>query len=408
MAPLKQPLARRVWATARAAAARLQAWAAPPARRIWIAAAAVLALFMAWALWPRAQPVDTAVVDRGAVRVEITDEGRTRIHDVFVVAAPVSGRLHRVELKAGDAVTSGQVVAQISPADPLLLDARAAAEMRAAIAAAASLVRAAEADVDLATRDQERVAELRARGFASQAALDSANAALRAARANLAARRAERARAQAAASNPVGAAARTTTSVRAPAAGRVLRLIQQSETIVVAGSPIMEIGDPANLEIVADFLSQDAVNLRPGGDALIENWGGGAALAGVVERIEPFARTEISALGVEEQRVNVIIRLKDEQRAAGLGHGFRVDVRAIVAEQGDVVRAPTDALVRDGDGWAVYRVERSRARFTPVELGEGGGAHRVVRSGLDVDDVVILFPPADLTDGARVRARRPS
>jgi HlyD family secretion protein len=407
MAPMTiPPQLRRAWDAGRAMAARAAAWAKPPARRIWIGAGALLALFLIWALWPRAQAVDAAVIDRGAVRVEIADEGRTRIHDVFVIAAPVSGRLHRVELEVGDEVTGGQVVAQISPADPLLLDARTAAEARAAVAAADSLVRAAEAELELASRDQRRVAELRERGFASQAALDSANAALRAARANLAARRAERARAQAAAANPSGAAARTTTSVRSPSAGRVLQLLEESETVIVAGSPIMEIGDPANLEIVADFLSQDAVALRPGGDVLIENWGGPVPLAGVIERIEPFARTEISALGVEEQRVNVIVRLKEGESAPALGHGFRVDVRAIVTEHSDAVRLPTDALVRNGSGWAVYRVDGGRARFTPVEIGQGGGAFRMVRTGLEPGDRVILFPPSNLADGARIRVRR--
>lgn len=374
------------------------------AQWIWVGAGAALALFVLFMAWPRAAVVDAATIDRGVVRREIVDEGRTRIHDVFVIAAPVAGELQRIDLEPGDAITRGQVVALIHPADPALLDSRIAAEARAGVAAAQSAVAAAEAQQELARRDQERVARLAAQGFASSAALDSANAALRAARANTAARRADLERARVAAGMG-GARARANTSVRSPAAGRVLRLLQESETVVAAGSPLMEVGDPRDLEIVAEFLSQDAVLLSVGAPAFIEGWGGDAPIPARISRIEPYAHTKISALGVEEQRVNVIVRLAEPEAAPPLGHGFRVDVRAVASEQADVVRAPTDALVRDGAAWAVFRIERGRARLTPVTLGDGGEDYRAVIGGLEEGDRVVLFPGDAMQDGARVRAR---
>lgn len=372
------------------------------AQWLWIGAGGALALLLSWMLWPRAQSVEAVVIDRGAVQREITDEGRTRIHDVFVISAPVGGELRRIELEPGDEVALGQVVAQIAPADPALLDARIASETRAGVGAARSSLAAAEARAELARRDQERTAALAAEGFASQAALDSANAALRAARADVSANRAELQRAQAAA-GVGGARARSVTNVRSPATGRVLRLLQESEVVVAPGSPLIELGDPRDLEIVAEFLSQDAIQLRAGARAWIENWGGETPIPGRISRIEPHAHTKISALGVEEQRVNVIVRLEDPASAPPLGHQFRVDVRAIVSEQQDVVRVPTDALVRDGANWAVFRVDRGRARLTPVILGDGGEQFRAVRGGLNEGDRVVMFPGDALEDDARVR-----
>lgn len=373
------------------------------AQWIWIAAGGVLAVALLWLAWPRAQAMDIAVIDRGPVRSEVVDEGRTRIHDVFVVAAPVGGELQRVEIEPGDAVAAGQVVATILPTDPALLDARSAAEASAAVAAAQAALAAAEADYQLAQRDQERVSTLHARGFASPAAMDAADAALRAARAAVAARRAELNRARAAAGTP-SARAHAATLVRAPAAGRVLRVLQESETIAVAGAPLLEIGDPGEIEILAEFLSQHAVRMQAGARAYIENWGGETAIPARVTRIEPFARTKISALGVEEQRVNVILRLSDPERAPPLGHGYRVDVRVVLSEQANAVRVPTDALVRDGRGWAVFLLDRGRARLTPVEISGSGQDFRVVERGLSPGQSVVLFPGDDLADGARIRA----
>jgi HlyD family secretion protein len=375
------------------------------AQWIWIGAGAVLALLLVWLAWPRAQAVDVAVIDRGPVRTEVVDEGRTRIHDVFVISTPVSGRLQRVELEPGDAVEPGQIVATISPADPALLDARVAAEANAAVNAAQAALDAAQAQYRLSQNDRERVAALHARDFASEAALDAADAASSAARANVNARRADLVRARAAASSSSSRAWRATPVV-SPAAGRVLRVLQESETIALAGSPLIEIGDPAHIEIVAEFLSQDAVRMQAGAAAQIENWGGDAPIAARVFRIEPYARTKISALGVEEQRVNVILHLQAPELGPPLGHGFRVDARVVIAEQADALRVPTDALVRDGRDWAVFVLEGGRARLTPIGVGVGGEEYRAVTQGLEPGQRVVLFPGDSLADGARIRAGR--
>jgi HlyD family secretion protein len=372
------------------------------AQRVWLGAGFAVALMLVWLAWPRPMIVEVAVVDRGIVRSDVVDEARTRIHDVFVIAAPVSGELQRIELEPGDAVERGQVVASILPADPALLDARVAAEANAAVAAAQAALAASEAELQLAQSEQRRVATLFARDFASQAALDAANAGLRAARAEVNARRAEVTRARAAASSP-SARARRATPVISPAAGRVLRVLQQSETIALAGAPLIEIGDTSQIEIAAEFLTQDAVRMQAGASAQIENWGGDTPIPARVFRIEPYARTRISALGVEEQRVNVILHLADPEVAPPLGHGFRVDARVVLNEQRNVVRAPTDALVRDGDGWAVFVVRGGRARLTPITLGDGGDDYRAVSSGLREGDRVILFPGDSMVDGDRVQ-----
>jgi HlyD family secretion protein len=373
------------------------------AHRIWIGAGLAVALLLMALVWPRPLTVEATQIDRGLVRRDVIDEGRTRIRDVFLISAPVGGELQRIELEPGDPVAAGQIIATILPADPALLDARVAAEARAVIAAAQAALSAAQADFELETRNQARVALLFERGFASQAALDTASAARRAARAGVNARAADLERARAAAGAP-SRAARAATPVRAPAAGRVLRLMQESASVVAPGAPLMEIGDPSNLEIIAEFLSQDAVLISAGAPALIENWGRDEALPARVFRLEPLGRTEISALGVKEQRVNVIAHLVDANTAPPLGHGYRVDLRVIVSQQRDVLRVPVDALVRDGAGWAVFRIRGGRARLTPVEVGEGGDHYRALRAGLTAGDRVVLFPGDALDDGARVRA----
>jgi len=182
-------------------------------------------------------------------------------------------------------------------------------------------------------------------------------------------------------------------------------VLQESETIAPAGAPLIEIGDPRQIEIIAEFLSQDAVQMQAGAHALIENWGGDLPIRAHVFRIEPYGRTKISALGVEEQRVNVVLHLDQPETAPPLGHGYRVDVRVVLSEQPNAVRVPTPALVRDGTGWAVFRIARGRARLTPVQVGQDGGDYRAVMQGLSEGDRVVVYPGEALEDGTRVRAR---
>jgi HlyD family secretion protein len=369
---------------------------------LWLAAGLAVAVGIAWLAWPRPLKVETDVVDRGPVARTLVDEGRTRIHDVFVVAAPVGGDLRRITLHAGDPVDRGQVVATLGPADPSLLDARTVAAAQAAVSAARAGLASAEADADLARRDQARIASLATQGYASRAALDAADAGLRAARARIAARQAELRGALVLAGSPAAGALRET-PVRSPASGQVLRILQESRGVVAAGTPLLEVGNPAEMEVVADFLSQDATQVRPGAAASLEGWGGEAPIPARVTRVEPYARTRISALGVEEQRVSVILRLTDPATAPPLGHGFRVDARITLSEVADALRVPADAVVRQGDSWAVYRVDGGRARLTPVRTGIGDDRHRVVLEGLSNGDRVVLYPASTLKDGARVR-----
>lgn len=376
-----------------------------PVSVFWIAAAAAVAILIAWFAWPRAISVQTAAIDRGEVRREIVEEGRIRVHDVYTVAAPVGGLLQRIQLEAGDDIAKGAIVASIAPADPSLLDARIAEEANATAAAARSALALAEADLELARSDEARTRQLFERGFAAKAAVDRARAGLKVATAAVGQRKAELNRALAALGRP-GARARAPTAVRSPASGKILSVIQQSETVIAPGAPLLEIGDPTQIDVVAEFLSQDAALMREGAQAFIENWGGSQRIAATVETIEPYARTKVSALGVEEQRVNVVVKLGGGQPNGlpQLGHGFRVDVRVLVFEEKDVLRAPTDALVRREDnGWAVFRVVGGRARLTRVTIGDGDDRFRVVTDGLSAGDSVVLFPGDTLQDGDAVR-----
>lgn len=377
-----------------------------PSHLFWGLAALIVVVVLAWLTWPRPVRVDIAAADVGEVRQDVTDEGRTRIHDVYVVTAPVTGQVQRISVEPGDRVVKGESVATIYPASPTLLDARTQAQAQAGVLAAAAALRSSEADLALARRDQTRTKVLFDRGYASPAAVDAANAAASAAIATVAARQAALKQAQASATTPqTGTGA--VTQVRSPVTGRVLVLHQQSETVTPAGSPLLDIGDPAKVEIIAEFLSQDAVKMHDGQAAFVENWGGSQAIPAHITRIEPYAHTKVSALGVEEQRVNVIARLDAPASAPPLGHGFRVDLRVVVSDEAAVLRVPVDALVRNGADWTVFRVIGGKARLSQVKVGDAGGRYRQVLSGLAPGDRVVVFPPEALKSGQAVRTAKP-
>jgi HlyD family secretion protein len=315
-------------------------------RNIWIVIIAVTALAILWGMWPRATAVDLATIDTGDVRVELVDEGRTRMHDVYVVSAPVSGRVLRVEVEPGDVVKRGAIIARMTQAPAGFLDTRSDISARAAVDAAEAAVRAADTDLKLATREHERTRSLAEQKLVSPAAVDNSQARLEAAQASRDSAAAGLARARSALLPPERMAGGAIV-IRAPVAGSVLRVPQKSENVVPVGSPLIEIGDPTHVEVIAEFLSQDAVRMRAGQSATIENWGG-VPLAAAIERIEPVARMKVSALGVEEQRTNVILQFTDGKAAASLGHDYRVDARVAVEEARGVVRAPLGALFRQG------------------------------------------------------------
>jgi HlyD family secretion protein len=347
--------------------------------------------------------VDIAPVDRGDVRVEVLDEGRTRMHDVYVISAPVTGRVLRVTVEPGDEVAAGAVVARMSRAAAGFLDTRSDLQARAAVAAAEAQLRSANADLALAEREHRRSTELLQSNLVSKAAADQSEARLDAARAARDAASAEVTRARSALLD-AGRTESGTVNVKSPSAGRVLRVPQESEAVITVGTPIVEVGDPARIEIVAEFLSQDVVRMKKGATAQIENWGG-PPLAARVERVEPVARTKISALGVEEQRTNVILEFTEAAAEHPQAHDFRVDVRVVIGEAKNAVRAPLGALFRRGDGWAVYKVVEGRAVATMVGVAEADSRYRAITSGLAEGDQVILFPSSAVEDGARVKAR---
>jgi HlyD family secretion protein len=373
-------------------------------RMFWIAAAALAVIVIAASMLPDPVEADIATADRGDVRVEVVDEGRTRMHDVYVVSAPVTGRVLRVSVEPGDQVEQGAIVARMSRAATGFLDTRSALQARAAVTAAEAQLRSAAAELSLAEIEHRRNTELVAKRLVSQASADQSGARLNAARAAHDAAKAEVTRARSALLEGDRTGGQNV-NVTSPSSGRVLRVPQESEAVIAAGTPILEIGDPDHVEIVAEFLSQDAVRMKPGAAAQIENWGG-PPLPAVVDRVEPVARTKISALGVEEQRTNVILQFTEAARdAAPKAHDFRVDVRVVVGEAKNAVRVPLGALFRRSGGWALYKVVDDRAVLTEVQTAESDGRYRAITAGVAEGDAVIVFPSSSVEDGVSVTAR---
>ncbi len=384
--------------------------------------------FLVWSFMPAPVPVDIGSVEQGELVVTVNETARTRVREIYVIAAPLAGRLLRIDAEPGDPVVARQtVVATILPTDPAFLDARSLGEAEAAVRsaeAALALARAeqerAKAELDFAEAELARAQELSARGAMSAAALDraeldvrSARASLRTAEATVRVRTAELESARARLVNPAEVDEGNVperagvVSVRSPVNGRILRVRQESENIVLAGTPLVDVGDPRNdLEVLVELLSTDAVRVVPGARVIIDGWGGPKPLRGEVERVEPFGFTKVSALGVEEQRVNVIIQFLDppEQRLS-LAHGFRVESRIVVWEEADVLKVPTSALFRDGPSWAVFRVRDGRVGLAQITIGEANDNHAHVLDGLEAGDQVVLFPSDRVIDGVRVVQR---
>jgi HlyD family secretion protein len=373
-------------------------------RIFWIVAAAVVVIAIGLSLLPSAVDADLAKADRGDVRVEVVDEGKTRMHDIYVISAPVTGRVLRVEVEPGDEVAAGAIVARMSRAAAGFLDTRSDLQARAAVTAAEAQLRSAEADLALAEREHRRNAELVAANLISKAAADQSEARRDAARAARDAAKAEVVRARSALTDPSRMESGLV-NVTSPSAGRVLRRPQESEAVITIGTPIVEVGDPRHVEVIAEFLSQDAVKMKPGAAAQIENWGG-PPLPAVVDRVEPVAHTKISALGVEEQRTNVILQFKGGPSDSLQAHDFRVDVRVVVGEAKNALRVPLGALFRQGQGWALYKVVDGRAALTEVQVAEADPHFRAITSGVTEGDSVIVFPSAAISDGTRIKPRK--
>lgn len=392
-------------------------------RLLAVAALVVVAVLVILVFRPHPVAVELGAVERGPLLVTVDHEGISRVRDRFVVSAPVAGKVLRIELEPGDPVVARDtVVATFEPAAPVALDARSRAEAEAAVRAArANLDRAraerdaAEAQREFAVDELDRITALHASGFASKQQLDSATTAARAATEQLqagesAVRGALHDLESANATLIEPGASESDGSrgfpIRSPVDGVVLKRHHESESVVSAGEPLLDVADPARMEVVADFLSTDAVRMRPGMRALIERWGGERPLEATVRRIEPAGFMKVSALGVEEQRVWVIADLEDPRSDwQALGDGYRVEMRVVLWQSDDVLQVPMSALFRGPNGeWAVFADVGGVAHATPVEVGHRNGQAAEVVSGLAVGDRVIVHPPDSVEDGTRIAA----
>ncbi|MDE2062713.1 MAG: HlyD family efflux transporter periplasmic adaptor subunit [Bradyrhizobium sp.] len=395
-------------------------------RRMAIAAGIILtAAAVAWAVMPGAVPVETAPVTKGKFVASVDEDGKTRVRERYVVAAPLAGRLGRIRFKVGDQIKVDDAVATITPSPAPLMDPRTRQEVEERLGAAEANVERAKAVVeraraqsDQANTDFNRTRTLADRGAATAQAVEHAELAVRLADRDLRAAEfldhaAEHELSQMRAllarysGNTNADQPAESWNIAAPVSGVVLRVAQESETIVQPGTPLLDVGDPHDLEIVVDVLSTDAVEIRPGAEVTIVHWGGPAALSGRVRRVEPAAFTKVSTLGVEEQRVNVLIDIVSPAgQWASLGDAYQVDAQIVVFTLDDAIIIPAGALFRRGDQWKVFVVKDGRAQIRDVQLIRRSGRFAAIASGLKQDDVVIVYPGDRVASGVRVGVRK--
>jgi HlyD family secretion protein len=387
----------------------------------WLGGLMILCLIV-WGLWPKLVVIETGTVARGPLTVRVSEEGKTRVRNRYVIAAPVAGKMRRVPLKPGDEVTAGEtILTAIEPVAAPLLDPRARAQAEAVVSMheanrrqTAATLEAKQSALKVANADRDRMRSVTLKDSLSESDRDKMEgdalmraAEVRAAEFSLQVIDYELAQARATLERPEGNTVGNLVEVKSPVSGRVLKVIMESEMVVTPGIQILEIGDPADLEIEAEILSRDAVAIRPGDAVEIEQWGGEASLRGRVRRVEPAAFTKVSALGVEEQRVIVLSDLLDIPEAAkALGDRFRVEARVAVWHGEDVLIVPAGALFREGNIWKTYIYRQSRAVITTVEAGHSDGRFTEVLSGLAAGDEVLLHPPDTVSDGTPVAKRQ--
>ena len=381
-------------------------------------------------MMPKPIKVDLGSVQKRDLEVTIVEEGRTTVRETYIVSTPVAGRLLRVRVHAGDEVRKDtDIVARMLPTSPAVLDRRTREQAAAAVEAAIAAVRLAQANLDAAQAQEEltnseldRTRSLFDSGIVSEAALDRAESAQRASRATretaeaaITMREAELVNAQAnlVGQDDIGLANAMSDNgsqeipLFSPINGRILQVFQESETVLPAGAPIMEIGDvSSDLEVIVDLISSDAVKVSVGDSVTLRDWGQDNELLGEVRQIDPFGVTKTSALGIEEQRVRVEIDLKSpSEERPGLGHGYRLEAAIVIWRNKDVVVVPTSSLFRSNNRWFVFQETNGVARLTPVEVGKSDGSSTEVVEGLSLGDRVVLYPSAAVEDGIKIESR---
>jgi HlyD family secretion protein len=394
-------------------------------RLMWAAIVLGAAVLVAYGFWPDAVPVDTAIIERGDVVVTVEDEGVSQVKEVYSVSSPIAGTVQRSPVEIGDKVMKNKtVVASILPMVPSFLDARSVQMGEASVKAAEAALKLAQANHERAAAEAQfwrkqlsRIESLRVGAIVAERTVDQTRmeteariAAVRSAKAEVNLREKELERAKAALVEPPstysGTDSRCCLKVPAPESGVVLSIQNESEAVVAAGAPLLEIGNPRDLEIVVELLSRDAVRARVGARAIVEAWGG-PPLTAHVRHIDRAGFAKVSSLGIEEQRVKVWLDLTDpEEKWARLGHDYRVIARIVVAEAKNVLRVPVSALFRQGDSWATFVRRDNRAWLTRLEIAERNFEWANVVKGLQQNDVVILYPSDRLADGVRVTSRK--
>ena len=376
---------------------------------------------MVFSWMPKPVPVDLGAAEVGRLQVTVNEDGRTRVKDRYVVSAPLLANLARIELDPGDPVTQQTVLARLVPLSPPLLDTRSRAQAEAQVAAAsaskrqaAAAIKRVSASLSFAQRELKRNRGLTRSGAVPVRVVEQAELQVRSLTEELqSARFGEKVAkhqlhvAQAA----LGRLGKHAVSdeqleITSPVDGRVLKVIQRSEGAVQPGTPLLEVGNPHALEIVVDVLTSDAVHVRPGTPVVIERWGGEQALKAHVRLVEPSAFSRVSALGVEEQRVNVVIDLDEPiERFRALGDGYRVEARIIIWQRDDVLQVPASAVFRHGEGWAVFKRDQGHAKLTPVKIGRRNAQQVQIVEGVSAQEQVIVHPSDRVLDGVEVVTR---
>ena len=389
----------------------------------WMVGGLIVLALLVWAFMPRATEVEVASVTQGRFERSVQEDGKTRLRDRYVVSTPLAGRVARITLRQGDSVERDAMVATLWPLVPALLDERARDQQNAHVGTLEASVSRAKANVgramaalDQARAELKRNEALAKEGFVSPNQNETGRLTVRLREQELESARQEESGARHEldqsrialrqySSGSTGAQQRAW-QIKAPVSGKILKIQQQSEGIVQAGTPLMELGDPSQLEVVVDVLTEDAAQITPGTPVQLSNWGGPETLEGRVRLIEPAAFTKVSALGVEEQRVNAVIDITSApDKRATLGDGFKVDVRVLVQVVENAVKVPVSALFPVGARSALFVVEGGRARQREIEVAARNGVEAWVKTGLAAGTLVIVYPPTALKDGARVTTR---